>query len=112
VLNAVWGWFVAFFFTQVFELPIYWWATKSLRIGFFASAITHPIVWFVFPLLMNVGVEYWPMVVLAELFAIVAEATWLKWNGIPTGKAALTSLAANSFSVACGFAMRHFLGFP
>jgi hypothetical protein len=110
VLNALWGWFVAFFFTQVFELPVYWWATKSLRIGFFASAITHPIVWFVFPLLMSVGLEYWPMVVLAELFAVLVEAAWLHFNKVP--RALAWSLAANLFSVTCGFVMRELLGFP
>lgn len=112
MLNALWGWFVAFFFTQVFELPIYWWATRSLRVGFFASAITHPIVWFVFPLLMSVGVAYWPMVVLAELFAVSVEALWLRFNGIALGKSVLVSLGANAFSVTCGFAMRAWVGFP
>ena len=109
---ALWGWLVAFFFTQLFEMPIYWKATGSLRVAFFASAITHPIVWFVFPPLMDHGVEYEPMVVLAECFAVIVEALWLRGNGLTAGHAFLWSLGANGFSVCCGFLMRSWLGFP
>ncbi len=108
----LWGWLVAFFFTQLFEMPMYWKATRSLRVAFFASAMTHPVVWFVFPLLMEHGVEYWPMVALAETFAVLAEAAWLRFNGLSKGKALLWSLAANAFSTSCGFALREWLGFP
>ena len=110
MLIALWEWFLAFFFTQLFEMPIYWRASRSLRVAFFASAITHPIVWFVFPLLMRVGVAYEPMIVLAEAFAIAVESWWLRWNGVK--RPFLWSLAANLFSVTCGFAMRELVGFP
>lgn len=110
MLSALGGWGVAFFFTQLFELPIYWRASRSLRIGFFASAMTHPVVWFVFPVLMDHGVGYVPMVVLAELFAWVAEAEWLRFNGVP--RAYLWSFAANGFSLSCGLVLRNLFGFP
>ncbi len=110
MLSALWGWAVAFFFTQLFEMPIYWRASKSLRVGFFASAITHPVVWFVFPVLMDHGVAYAPMVVLAELFAWVVEAQWLRFNQVP--RAYAWSLAANGFSLSCGLVMRSLFGFP
>ena len=110
MLSALWGWFVAFFFTQLFEMPVYWKATRSLRVGFFASAITHPVVWFVFPLLMEHGVDYVPMVVLAELFAVLVEAWWLRFNGI--SKPLLWSLGANAFSASMGFVLRALFGFP
>lgn len=110
MLIASWGWLQAFFFTQLFEMPIYWRASRSLRVAFFASAMTHPIVWFVFPRLMEHGVPYWWMVGLAEAFAVLAEAAWLHFNQVP--RALLWSLGANAFSVTCGFAMREFLGFP
>lgn len=110
MLIALWEWALAFFFTQLFELPIYWRASRSLRVGFFASAITHPIVWFVFPELMKLGLGYWPMIVLAEAFAIGVEAWWLRWNGVKRPLA--WSLAANLFSVTCGFVMRETVGFP
>ncbi len=112
MLTAVWGWLVAFFFTQLFEMPIYWKATGSLRVAFLASAMTHPVVWFVFPVLMDHGLGYGPMVALAELFAVLAEAVWLRLNGTSAGKALLWSLAANAFSASCGFLMREWLGFP
>ena len=110
MLTALWGWFVAFFFTQLFEMPIYWKATRSLRIGFFASAITHPVVWFVFPVLMERGVDYGPMVALAESFAVLAEAAWLRFNHVP--RALLWSLLANTVSATCGFVLRALVGFP
>lgn len=106
----LWGWLVAFFFTQLFEMPIYWKASSSLRVAFFASAMTHPVVWFVFPLLMDHGVEYGPMVVLAETFAVLGEAGWLWFNGVP--RPLLWSFVANLFSVACGVALRELVGFP
>lgn len=110
MLSALWGWLVAFFFTELFEAPIYWRASKSLRVSLLASALTHPIVWFVFPLLMDHGVGYVPTVVLAELFAIAVEAAWLRWNRVP--QPLLWSLLANTFSVTCGFILRALVGFP
>lgn len=121
MLSALKGWLVAFFFTQLFELPIYWRATRalrvpgqeggvahSLRVGFLASAMTHPVVWFVFPVLMGFGVRYWVMVVAAEVFAVVAEAVWLHESGVP--RAFWWSLGANAFSASCGFALRELTG--
>ena len=112
MLSALWGWWVAFFFTQLFEMPIYWKATGSLRVGFFASAITHPVVWFVFPLLMEQGVDYVPMVALAEIFAVVVETAWLRFNGVKTLPSLLWSLGANAFSASMGFVLRELVGFP
>lgn len=110
MLTALWGWLVAFFFTQLFEMPIYWYATHSLRISFLASAMTHPVVWFVFPVLMEHELDYLPMVILAEVFAVLAEAAWLHSNGIR--RAFWWSLGANAFSATCGFGMRWLVGFP
>lgn len=96
-------WLKAFLVTQLFELPVYWFATRSLRIGFLASAMTHPIVWFVFPLLPT---PYWVMIALAETFAVIAEAAWLHFNGLPRTRAFLWSLLANATSVAFGLTIR------
>ncbi len=112
MLTALWGWLVAFFFTQLFEMPIYWAATRSLRVAFLASAMTHPIVWFVFPLSMEHGLSYGWMVVFAELFAVTAEAAWLMFNGMKRGPALLWSLGANTFSATLGFVLRALVGFP
>lgn len=112
MLSALWGWAVAFFFTQLFEMPLYWRATKSWRVGFFASAITHPVVWFVFPVLMEHGLDYLLMVVLAETFAVLAEAAWLRFNGMKWGPSLLWSLLANAFSATMGLVLRKLVGFP
>jgi hypothetical protein len=104
------AWLVAFAFTQAFEVPLYLRATDSWRIAFLASALTHPIVWFIFPLLMNHGVAYWPMVGAAEVFAVVAEAWWLFVNGVP--RALLWSFLANSASAVGGLLLRALFGVP
>ena len=102
-------WLVAFLLTQLVEIPVYrfgagapWWVAAM------ASTLTHPIVWFVFPLIP--GVDYWPMVALAELFAVVAEALWLRLNRVPGGL--LWSLAANASSVLVGLTLRALIGYP
>lgn len=102
------AWLIAFFFTQLFEMPLYWRASRSLFVAFMASALTHPIVWFCFPLLGEHQVPYWAWVTLAELFAVVVEAKWLEWNRVPNAWA--WSFGVNAFSVSAGFALRHFTG--
>lgn len=104
------AWLVAFAFTQAFEVPLYLRATGSWRIAFFASALTHPIVWFVFPQMMAHGVSYWPMVAAAEVFAVTAEAVWLFANGVP--RALLWSFLANATSATGGLLLRHRFGVP
>jgi hypothetical protein len=110
MLSALGAWLVAFFFTQLFEMPLYWRATRSLRVSFFASAITHPVVWFVFPRLMQVGASYELMVAAAETFAVGVEAWWLHANGVK--RAFWWSLGVNAFSATLGFVMRATVGFP
>ncbi len=99
------NWLVAFGLTQACEVPVYWRAKRDLRVGFLASALTHPVVWFVFPLL---PLPYWPMVALAELFAVVVEGMWLRFNGV--ARAFLWSLLANAFSFTVGLVLRHTTG--
>lgn len=110
MLSALWGWLVAFSFTQLFEVPWYWRATRSLRVSFLASAMTHPVVWFVFPLLMEAGASYEVMVAAAEAFAVGVEARWLAVNGVR--RALWWSLGVNAFSATLGFVMRAWVGFP
>jgi len=100
------AWLRAFALTQVVEIPIYsaglrgrpWW--KRLAVAFMASAITHPFVWFLFPLLMPTRAQYWTMVVLAETFAVFAEAAWLATNRLR--RAFLWALLANGASFSVG----------
>lgn len=111
-------WLEAFLFTQAVEIPI--WVVALLRavrrdagpgvadrptvlhailIAFGASAITHPIVWFGFKLLTPF-IGYWPMVACAETFAVVAEALYMRGEGVR--RAYLWSVAANGASFGLG----------
>ncbi|MDC0717205.1 hypothetical protein [Nannocystis bainbridge] len=129
-------WFWSFAFTQLVEVPIYLRALggpdqaprlsrpQRLGLGFLASALTHPYVWFVF-----FGVFYsrayedlgyhWPFVtahrytiyfIVAETFAVVVEALLLRGCGLR--RAFLWALLANATSAGLGFFSRHFLGWP
>ncbi len=108
MLSILRGWLVAFCLTQALEMPIYWRITGSWRVAFFASAMTHPVVWFCFPWLSMLEVP-WPVVVgLAEAFAVIVEALWLRANGVP--RALLWSFLANAFSATTGLVLRELTG--
>ena len=105
-------WLEAFVLTQVVEMPIYsvvaegrWW--KRLAIAFGASAITHPIVWFV--IMPNFG-PYWTMVAIAEGFAFAAEAVYLRLLGVR--RAWLWALVANAASFGGGLLYYRVRGSP
>jgi hypothetical protein len=112
-------WLVAFAFTQVVEVPLWVFvlgrqaspkrslATRAL-IAFGASALTHPIVWFVFPRIVPFG--YVVMVALAETFAVVAEAFYTRAFGLR--RALICSLLINGASAGLGFACRSAFGWP
>ena len=103
------AWLVAFAFTQIVEVPIYRRALGGRTlVAFGASAITHPIVWFVFPRLPIDG--YVTVVVLAELFAWLVEAAWLGAFGLR--RALAWSAAANGASLMLGLASRALFGVP
>jgi hypothetical protein len=109
------AWLSAFFFTQCVETPIY---AKLAKTGwlpaFGASALTHPVVWFVIPALWrrwNLGGGYWGMVAVAEGFAIVAEALYLGL-GFKLKRAFAWSLLANAASAGFGLLSRWAFGWP
>lgn len=108
-------WLRAFVFTQIIEAPIY---RRMLGVSWgralAPTAITHPIVWFVFPLLRRVGFDYVTMIVFAELFAWFVEGVFLANTKplVSRKKAFLASLVANGTSVLLGFACRALFGVP
>ena len=105
------NWLVAFTFTQAVEVPLYLRVTASWRVAFLASTLTHPVVWFVFPVLWpEAWGGYWGMVAGAELFAVGGEALWLKVNQVP--RALLTSFVVNATSACVGLLLRHLFGAP
>lgn len=114
------GWLSAFALTQAVELPIYVRALRegerptidrlpiAIAIAFGASALTHPIVWFVMPKLIP---DNWlTMVIVAELFAITAEAAWLRAFELP--RALAWAGFANAASVLVGIVLRQLIGWP
>ena len=128
------AWLSAFFFTQAVEVPIYVWAmgleppggrpsvgrsssaeilerralAYRLALAFAASLITHPVVWFVIPRL--VYQDYIAMVAVAETFAVVVEALWLRAFRVRQPFA--WALLANGASAGLGFASRYLFGWP
>ena len=122
------AWLVAFVFTQCIEIPIY---VRALRgrpvVAFGASAITHPIVWFVIPrmwvrsylsliawsplfIVRAPIARYACMVLLAESFAIAVEALYLR--AFDVRRAFAWSLLANGASVTLGLLSRAAFGWP
>ncbi|HWB78373.1 MAG TPA: hypothetical protein VG755_25585 [Nannocystaceae bacterium] len=100
-------WLVAFAITQAVETPIYVRAQpgvpwpRRIAVAFGASTITHPLVW----LAPRDAFESWVgYVLVAEAFAIVVEALWLRAFGV--ARAGWWSLFANAASVAIGLALR------
>jgi hypothetical protein len=110
------AWVRAFLFTQIVEAPIYW---RMLRVSWvrsvLPSTITHPIVWFVFPLLSRLGVGWLVVVGLAELFAWLVEAAFFALTGkerVPWKRALLVSFVANAASLTLGLLSREIFGGP
>jgi hypothetical protein len=129
-------WFaLAFALTQLVEVPIFAPALRGGRdprsprpllarvaIAFGASALTHPVVWFVMPLVavailtaaarvgIAVGAAGGALVygALAEGFAVLVEAAYLRAFGVR--RALLWSLGANTASVVVGTAVVWGLG--
>jgi hypothetical protein len=128
---TVLAWFHAFLFTQVVECPIYFFAlrraqpSKRVRvaIAFGASALTHPIVWFVIPpviyksapmlhgwALFGTSAAWVLMAVVAETFAVAAEAYYLAQFKVL--RPWRWALAANAASVVLGLLSRSLFGAP
>jgi hypothetical protein len=98
-----------------------------VAIAFGASAITHPVVWFVIPrawealYLALVGwsavfqvrspmMRYASMVVMAESFAVIVEGIYLRRFHVK--RAFAWSLLANGASVTLGFISRWLIDWP
>lgn len=109
------AWLVAFVFTQVVEIPIYRAMLHVSRpTAFGASAITHPFVWFVFPLLR---MRFSFVTAFSELFAWLVEAAWFvlvtrRTLRIGLGRALFVSFVANAASEGLGLLSRHWFGWP
>ena len=102
------SWIGAFLLTQAIELPIYALGTRGttlsvpwrLAVGFGASAVTHPVVWFVLRALLERRLGFVVFFLAAETFAVVTEALYLRAFGVP--RPWRLSLAANATSASIG----------
>jgi hypothetical protein len=108
------AWLSAFAVTQLVEVPIYrrgYGAPWSAAFG--ASAVTHPVVWFVIfgALGHRIEMPYTTRVAIAELFAWGAEALFLV-GVVGRPNAVAWAFVANAASVAIGFILRALFGFP
>ncbi len=107
-------WFAAFVVTQIVEMPLYAVAARPrpdaqrALVAFGASALTHPIVWF--GMLHAPTSPYLVRVLVAEVFAVLVEAAWLRWWGVQ--RPLTWSLGANAASVVVGLVSRRLIGFP
>jgi hypothetical protein len=102
-------WLFAFSVTQAVEVPIYCLAHRPpnrVAKAFGASAITHPIVWLVFPLIAHAS--YWAAAAIAEVCVVAVEALYTKAFGVR--RAWAWSLFANVASCAIGFGVYRALG--
>ena len=112
-------WLAAFVLTQLVETPIYTLAQRRdgppaallRRVGFafLASALTHPVVWFVIPEIIPLE-RYTLFFVFAEGFAVFAEALLMRALGLR--HAAIWALVANASSVVVGYVIRALFGWP
>ncbi len=115
-------WQRAFWTTQAIEIPIYLlvfhlspafpkWSSQTQPLSFplswfcafWASALTHPFVWYFFPRVLP---GYFEAVAVSEAFAVLTEALWLAFCGVR--RPLLWSFLANLASASFGFA-RHYL---
>lgn len=125
--NGLAHWAFALLFTQVIEVPIY---MRGLRVGplkaFGASALTHPVVWFVIPAVwaalyrfaagadarfaLSPAAQFWGYGVLAEGFAVAAEAAY--FHALGAKKTLRWALLANAVSALIGLASSRLTGWP
>jgi hypothetical protein len=103
-------WLGAFALTQAVEVPLYVRAGASWRIAFLSSSLTHPVLWFGFSAISELGLGYWGTVALAEALVAAYEGAWLATWGVR--RALLWSVLANGASVAVGLGSRAVFGWP
>jgi hypothetical protein len=109
-------WLFAFLLTQAIEIPIYLRPLRALScrssvwsriaLAFAASALTHPVVWFVLPAVWEswapgaVSSSWTLYAVFLESFAVAGEALYLRLLGVP--HPLRWSLLANGASFTAG----------
>jgi len=125
--GALAAWISAFAFTQALEIPLYVAAVRrsvrrgatlrpvdlaaQIALAFGASAVTHPIIWFLIPRIPCDS--YVEMVARAELFAVIVEAFYFYALEVFNLRRALFwSLVINATSASLGLLSRWAFGWP
>lgn len=106
-LLALGHWLAGFAFTQAVEVPLYLRLTGSWRLSLGAAALTHPVGWFLFPLL---PLPHWAMLSCAEAFAVVVQGAWLRWHGVDRSYFLSALVSGASFTV--GLLLHQAFGAP
>jgi hypothetical protein len=107
-------WAVAFLFTEAVETPIYAIALRHfdrvpcLILAFGASLLTHPFVWLFVSAVGDDG--YWKAVVIAEIFAVLVEAGYLR--ALSVSSVLGWSIFANASSFGLGLLSRMIWNIP
>lgn len=100
-------WSGAFLLTEMIEVPIYLAFARSLKVprravyAVGASSITHPLIWFCLPWASS---SYVPLLIIAEGFAVIAEAMW--GRGWRVQRPWVASFVANAVSLGLGMLIR------
>lgn len=106
-------WPYIFVMTCLLELPIYLWLLRQavkpawgLLLCLTLNLLTHPVVWFVLPALLENQVHY---VLVAEAFAVIVEGLalialtrWKRWEGLPWLSLLGVAFLANAVSATVG----------
>jgi hypothetical protein len=107
--SRVGSWALAFALTQLVEVPIWMRAfPKPMRAlkAFGATAITHPLLWFVFvPMWRG---DWWTMFVVGELLVVAIESAYARALGVKRPLA--WSFVANGASAGLGLLLYSALG--
>lgn len=103
------AWALAFLITQAIEVPVYALGLRrrgwglAMLLGAGASALSHPLVWFVIQPVMEGRTTFAAFVVVAELFAWTSEAVYLRLADVSWRRSAVLALIANAASVTLGW---------
>jgi len=105
-------WVVAFAFTEIIEVPIYrrMLGSKFLE-AFGASAVTHPLLWFVFVPAVRGHLTYVQYAAIGEVSVLLLEAAWFRFL-FKREKALLGSLVANGASYFLALVAHALFGWP
>jgi hypothetical protein len=111
------AWFLAFVLTQALEIPIAVALSRQAEVGFsrrvvlafFASLATHPVVWFVVPLL---GLSGGSAVALSEAWACAIETVFYVtvFPKLSAARCIAISALANGVSFSAGLIIDRFTG--